>query len=306
MRLLDSSHEGDRMQTMAATRRAPVRVNPQKMLIVPLLLVAAASLGTAPVTRVACGLCEQPDRFVRLQTVTTDSRPAGSQRFTHPFALSPEDWKSILTELHVQRQAEGLLLPVPGPVVPAFTEEEVSYLSATLSKAFAQAQPNEWVVFGLSRATPEGLTELTTGGGYVEGPSLHVVLANYRKVVSMPSTRQLLWERPLRPDAGPAYDLVAGNHQTIVRDSGFVSSLLSSTPSELTIAYQALLLGEPVAASGSQETSAMNQSPAHSPRIFPPPTSIEERLQILKRLQAQGLITEEEYRAKKQQLLDRF
>lgn len=291
---------------MAATRHAPVRVNPHKMLIVPLLLVAAASLGTSPATRVACGLCEQSDRFVRLQTVTTDSRPVGSQRFTHPFSLSPEDWKSILTELHVQRQAEGLLVPVPGPVVPAFTEEEVSYLSVTLSKAFAQAQPHEWVVFGLSRATPQGLTELTTGGGYVEGPSLHIVLANYRKAVSMPGTRQLLWERPLRPDAGPAYDLVAGNHQTIVRDSGFVSSLLSSAPSELTIAYQALLLGEPVAASGSQETSTMNQSPVRSPRIVPSPLSIEERLQVLKRLQAQGLITEEEYRAKKQQLLDRF
>jgi hypothetical protein len=256
---------------------------------------------------VACGLCEQADRFVRLQTVTTDTRPAGARPFTHPFALSPEDWKSILTELHVQRQAEGLLIPdPPGPVVQAFSEEEISYLSVTLSKAFAQAQPDEWVVFGLSQSTPQGFTELTTGGGYVEGPSLHIVLANYRKVVGMPSTRQLLWERPLRPDAGPAYDLVAGNHQTIVRDSGFVFSHLSYAPSELTIAYQALLLGEPVLASGSQETSAMNQSPDRSPGSVPPPLSLEQRLQVLKRLQAQGLITEEEYRVKKQQLLDRF
>jgi hypothetical protein len=221
--------------------------------------------------------------------------------------LSLEDWKSILTDLHVQRQAEGLLVPVPeGPVMAAFTEEEVRYLSVTLSKAFAQAQPQEWVVFGLSRATPQGLTELTTGGGYVEGPSLHVVLANYRKVVTMSSTRQLLWERPLRPDAGPAYDLVAGNHQTIVRDSSLVPSLLSSGPSELAIAYQALLLGEPAAASATQKTSAANQLPIPPPTIVAPPVSIEDRLQVLKRLHAQGLITEEEYRAKKQQLLDRF
>ena len=131
-----------------------------------------------------------------------------SQRFTHPFTLSLEDWTSILAELHVQRQAEGLLDPVPeGPVMAAFTEEEVRYLSVTLSKAFAQAQPHEWVVFGLSRATPRGLTELTTGGGYVAGPSLHVALVNYRKIVTMPRTRQLLWKRPLRPDdAAPAAD----------------------------------------------------------------------------------------------------
>ena len=295
------------MQTMTATRRVRVRVNPYKIFIVPLLLVAAASLGTAPATRVACGLCEQPDRFVRLQTASTDSRPVGSQGFTHPFSLSPEDWKSILTELHVQRQAEGLLIPVPqGPVLSAFTEEEVSYLSMTLSKAFAQAEPNEWVVFGLTRSSPQGLTELTTGGGYVEGSSLHVVLANYRKVVTMPSTRQLLWERPMRPDAGPAYDLVAGNHQTIVRESGFVPSLLSPSPSELAIAYQALLLGEPAEASVTQKTSAANQLAIPPAKIVAPPLSIEDRLQVLKRLQAQGLITEEEYRAKKQQLLDRF
>jgi putative oligomerization/nucleic acid binding protein len=295
------------MQTTAATRRARVRVNPYKIFIVPLLLAAAASLGTAPATRIACGQCEEADRFVRLQTVPTHSRPVSSQGFTHPFALSPEDWKSILTELHVQRQAEGLLIPVPqGPVLSAFTEEEVSYLSVTLSKAFAQAQPNEWVVFGLTRSTPQGLTELTTGGGYVEGPSLHVVLANYRKVVTMPSTRQLLWERPLRPDAGPAYDLVAGNHQTIVRESGFVPSLLSSAPSELAIAYQALLLGEPAEASVTQKTTAATQMAIPPPTIIAPPLSIEERLQALKRLRAQGLITEEEYRAKKQQLLDQF
>ena len=295
------------MQTMAITRRARVRVNLYKIFIVPLLLVAAASLGTAPATRIACGQCEEGDRFVRLQTAPTDSRPVSSQGYRHPFALSPEDWKSILTELHVQRQAEGLLIPVPqGPVLSAFTEEEVSYLSVTLSKTFAQAQPNEWVVFGLSRLTPQGLTELTTGGGYVEGPSLHVVLANYRKVVTMPSTRQLLWERPMRPDAGPAYDLVAGNHQTIVRESGFVPSLLSPSPSELAIAYQALLLGEPAEASVTQKTSAANQLPIPPPLIVAPPLSIEDRLQVLKRLQAQGLITEEEYRAKKQQLLDRF
>ena len=292
---------------MVATRRARVRVNPHKIFIVSLLLMATASLGTAPATRVACGLCEQPDRFVRLQTVPTDSRPVGSQRSTHPFTLSLEDWTSILAELHVQRQAEWLLVPVPEePVMAAFTEEEVRYLSVTLSKAFAQAQPHEWVVFGLSRVTPQGLTELTTGGGYVAGPSLHVVLANYRKVVTMPSTRQLLWERPLRPDDGPAYDLVAGNHRTIVRDSGFVSRFLSPAPSELAIAYQALLLGGPAVASATQKTSAVNQLSISPPTIVAPPVSIEDRLQVLKRLQAQGLVTEEEYRAKKQQLLDRF
>jgi hypothetical protein len=272
-----------------------------------LLTGLVTTVAAAPATRIACGQCEEADRFVRLQAVTTDDRPVSSQRFTHPFVLSPEDWKSILTELHVQHQAKELLVPVPeGLVMSAFTEEEITYLSVTLSKAFAQAQSNEWVVFGLSRAGSHGLTKLTTGGWYVDGPALHVVLANYREAVTMSRTRQLLWERPLHPNTGSSYNFVAGNHQTIVRKPSSVLSLLTSSPSELVIAYQALLLKEPGAAPVSQETSAVNQSPARSPRIVPPSFPIEERLQVLKRLQTQGLITEEEYRAKKQQLLDRF
>jgi hypothetical protein len=65
-------------------------------------------------------------------------------------------------------------------------------------------------------------------------------------------------------------------------------------------------LGEPAEASVTQKTSAANQLAIPPPTIVAPPLSIEDRLQVLKRLQAQGLITEDEYRAKKQQLLDRF
>ena len=265
-----------------------------------LLLVGHThGLAATPATRVACGQCEEADRFVRLQTVMADRRSAASPYCTHPFVLDPEDWQTILSALHVQRQAEGLLLPVPpGPELPAFTKEDIAYLSMTLSKAFTQAQPTEWVVFGLSYQTPQGLTEITTGGAYVEGSSVHIVLANFRKVVSMPGTRQLLWERPLRPDAGPAYDLVAGNHQTVVRDPNAGFNPFASAPAEVRIAYQTLLLREPPAASVTPETLAVNPPPA--------PMSIEDRLRVLKRLHAQGLITDEDYRAKKQQLLERF
>ncbi len=272
-----------------------------------LLLVGCMGVGVPLDTRIACGQCEEVDRFVRLQVAMADAGSVSAQRCTHPFVLSAEDWTAILTELHVQRQADGLLWSMPqGPVLLAFTKEEMGYLSVTLNKAFAHAQPNEWVVFGLSRSTPQGLTELTTGGAYVQGPSLHIVFANYRKVVTMPGPRHLLWEHPLRPDAGPAYILVAGPHQAIVRDPNAVSSLLSPAPAELSIAYQALLLREPVVVSASQETSTVNPSTAHSSRNVLPPLSTEERLRVLKRFQAQGLITDEEYRTKKQQILERF
>jgi hypothetical protein len=264
------------------------------------LLSHTRVVAATPGTRVVCDQCEEPDRFVRLQDQSEIRRSADPRQFTHPFVLSPEEWTSLLTVLHVQRQAEGLLFrDPPGPVMAAFTAGEVAYLSSTLSKAFAQAESHEWVVFGLSRPTPHGMTEITTGGWFVEGPSLHLVLANYRKVVTMPSTRQLLWERPLRPDAGPAYDLVARTHHTIVRDSSVMSSLFSSSPSELIISYQAALSEPP-------REAAPQESPNHSPGVAPTPMSIEDRLRALQQLHAQGLITDEENRAKKQQILERF
>ena len=140
----------------------------------------------------------------------------------------------------------------------------------------------------------------------MEGHSLHIVLANFRKAVGMPGTRRLLWERPLRPDAGPAYDFVASDHQTVVRDPDAGFNPLASAPAELSIAYQPLLLREPASGAVTQETLAVHPSPAPSSGNDPSPTSIENRLRVLKRLHTERLITDEDYQAKKQQLLERF
>jgi hypothetical protein len=233
--------------------------------------------------------------------MSEDSHTASAPHFTHPLVLSPEEWTVLLGTLRIQRQAEGLLFrDPPGPVLPAWTPEDISYLSVALSEAFAQAQPHEMVVFGLSHLNAYQMTEVTTGGWFVDGPSVHVVLANYRQVVTMPGTRWLLWEHPLRPDAGPRYDLIPGDHQTMVRDSSGISSLFSSPPSELVMAYPAILLSE------SGEEPPRKESPAPIVERGSFSTSLESRFRLLKQLHEQGLISEEEYRTKKQHLLDRF
>lgn len=281
-----------------------------KQLIVLCLLLSACSgpfLNGLPVeavtsiTRAACDRCEETTRFVRLQQVLEGSRSAHPRSFAHPFVLTSEDWVPLLKGLQVQRQAEGLLFrDPPSPVLPAFTPDEIAYLSWTLSQAFARAQPNEMVVFGLTRLNAYNMTEITTGGWFLEGASLHLIVANYRKAATMPSTRQLLWERPLRPDAGPYYDLVAGRHQAIVRDAGVWSDLFSSAPPELSIAYRAALLEE------SPDAAPLQQNRPSSSDVVSPALSLDERLRTLKQLHDQGLISDDDYRVKKQQLLDRL
>lgn len=290
-----------RRSVKRTVRRHPVGLSVCLVAWAGLLLGQPLGEAATSLTRPACDQCEEADRFVRLQQVSEEVRGASSRQFMHPFFLTPAEWTTLLTTLQVQRQAEGLLFrDSPGSVIPVFTVEEIGYLSTTLSKAFARAQPNEWVVFGISRLNSYNMTEITTGGWFLDGPSLHVVLANYRKVVTMPSTRQLLWERPMRPDAGPHYDLVAGRHQTIVRDAGAWSGLFSSAPSELRISYQGALLGESV------ETVPPQQNRPSSSEKDPLALLLEDRLRTLKQLHDQGLISDDDYRVKKQQLLDRF
>lgn len=265
------------------------------------LLSATLVVATEPITRPTCAQCEETARYVRLLAVSEAFDAVFTRPFAHPFVLTPEEWAALLETLQVQRQTEGLLFrDPPGPVLPALTPEEIRYLSVALSQTFAQAQPHEMVVFGLSRLNAYQMTEITTGGWFVDESSVHVVLANYRQVVTMPGTRGLLRERPLRSDAGPRYDFVAGRHQTLVRESSGLSRLFAAPPSELVMAYPAILWGESVADPRQPELPAPELERGSSS------ISIENRFRMLKRLHEQGLISDEEYRAKKQQLLEQF
>jgi hypothetical protein len=186
-----------------------------------------------------------------------------------------------------------------GPITDAWLPDEVDYLSRTLSLAFAQAQPTEWVVFGLSRPGAPDVSEIATGGWFVEGTHLHLLLANYRYAVTAPNIRELAWENPLSSQVN-LYELVPGNHQTVIQNKE--GGLLRATGSEISIAYQPLLRAEPLSTSALPEGSSSLLFPQSQSEHL----SLEERLKVLKRLRDQGLITEEEYRSKRSRLLERL
>lgn len=251
--------------------------------------------------RMVCGECEGQDQFVRLQGPSPGLRRDHIPSFSHPSMLSSEEWKVILSSLRVQRQGEPIVLfSLPkGPISAALTHEEIDYLSRTLRQAFAQAHPEEWVVFGLSRPGAPGISEITTGGWFMEGSHLHVLLANYRYAVTAPNIRELVWENPLSSRVN-VYELVAGDHQTVIQQKE--GGVLKAPVKELAIAYQPLLLAEPLSkATLPDGSSTLPPAQSQSEHL-----SMEARLQTLKRLLDQGLITEEEYRSKRSQLLERL
>ena len=275
----------------------------KRVLSVPLLmmtvLVVAMSLGAVPASRVACGMCEEPDRFVRLQVSTRDRHGEGTQNFSHPFPWSAEQWKPVLRSIYVQKLGQGVFFfpGQNGPTLPAFSPAEVDYLSETLTRAFAQAQPSEVVVFGLTSPRTQEITEITTGAWYVKDEQLHLILGNYREAFTMAGIRELLWQDPLHMIAGALYEFVPGPYQSLHREDHGLWTYLLPEASQLALAYQQLSLGvSPV--DGDHEKGS-------TPSVYPE-SSIEGKLQRLKQIREDGLITADEYAAKKKALLDGF
>ncbi len=272
------------------------------VLLSALVLLCQACSATAE--RSARSAHESEERFVRTDARAGDGRADGAGRFAHPVALSPPDWMRILTGIRIQPRKDSLFFTTAlEPPIEAFAQEEIVYLGRALSETFARARPDEWVVFGMSRVLPSGLNELTTGGWFAEGARLHLVLANYRHGATRSTVRERLWKEPLRAVAEPFYNVVQGEHQTVVKSTGLLAALASGSGTEIVIEYRALL-GAPPSAVRPASVEKAAPAPVAGPRLTP--AAAEERLHALKRMREQGLITDEEYREKKKEILESF
>ena len=114
----------------------------------------------------------------------------------------------------------------------------------------------------------------------------------------MPSIRKRIWVDPLFAQGETFYEVMLGDHQEIVKTSQDGGSLFRHKPIELAIDYTAL--------TGQVSVPSPPPLSTEESSSLPPSQALEERLGQLKHLYEQGLITEEDYRTKKQQLLDRL
>lgn len=272
-----------------------------------LLLFCHACAGPPQLIRPACGTCDGDDRFVRLQISDGSLDRDIGKGFTHPFKLSREEWTRLLGNIHVRRLRQGLFSSSPeGSPVPAFDVDEVAYLAGALNKALAEARQNEWAIFGLSRTQSPEVMEITTGGWYVQGRYVHLVLANYRYAVTMPGVRERLWKEPLYTAGVFSYELVPEDFRTVTERDDRRSGVFSAEVPDLAIEYTPLLVAGPAPVSSPQTSGDAKGRSITQDLKTVPTVSVEERLRTLKRLKEQALITEEEYREKRKQVLDQF
>lgn len=140
----------------------------------------AALVGCASAQFTTLTIYETPQAFVRLEVDRMIGQGAGH---SHPANISTEQMASVFRGIIVQEPLTRLPLyddlSVPRRH-PAFNEDAVMFWAPLLSQAFHKATPEEVVTFYQSRRISGVKREVTSGGVFLDGENLHVLLSNYR------------------------------------------------------------------------------------------------------------------------------
>ncbi|TKB73731.1 MAG: hypothetical protein E8D46_07515 [Nitrospira sp.] len=125
---------------------------------------------------------DTPDVYVRLEF---DRTVKNGTEHSHPVSLKPEQIAAVLAGVRIEEPialVRGDILQrdsVP-PIHPAFPDKDIAFFSPLLAIALSKATPEEVVTFYQSRPLSAITREVTSGGLFIRGDELHLILANYR------------------------------------------------------------------------------------------------------------------------------
>ena len=150
---------------------------------------------------------QDPATIIRVQS---DSK--ASQGHSHPATISPDMIRHVLNGMRIQSRKSFVPSILTGDAsrVAAFSQEEQALLAPYLSRALAAAQPDELVTFYRRVSTPAVGLAITSGGFFVHGRHLYVVLANDRTLPSEGMSQSIVSEidpvdSPLLPISRTAF-----------------------------------------------------------------------------------------------------
>jgi hypothetical protein len=264
--------------------------------------------------RVSTVVYEDKTRTVKLEARLGKDKKPIEYGYHHPVDLTPKDFEKLLSSIYIKRSKTllGLLIPMLGAKdrEQAFSADEIQFLSQSFSVALAKATPDQRVTFLLFRPRGAQIREVTSGAVFVREDLLNLVLANERYVVDREKMSGADEDDPLYVYEPDAFKILPGKHQELVKEDRKIRDLEGDLPKTwVAIDYQKILSAQPVV-----EPQAAPETPEPSLQTSPqvpsgepvPVSPFEDKLRVLKRLREQGLITEEEYQAKKQELLKSF
>lgn len=216
-----------------------------RLLLIYLVLSGMAVLGCTPAQFTTITIFDTPTAFVRLEADSVAPR----RGLTHPVSITAEQMAAVLNGIVVEEP--WAKLPIYDDTSQprrhqAFTEKEVLLFAPLLAVALGKATSEEVVTFYQSRYLSGTSREVTSGGLFVQGEELHIVLANYRSPthysadigVADTTDERLTPMRSLAPQRGHLYfEPVSATHPA---DGSIFGNLFQWDRLELVVLYENL------------------------------------------------------------------
>lgn len=219
---------------------------------------------------------------------------SGASLNDHPYSISDEDLKTVLSKLQVK---------ILGVEEPLFNEEELNDVTPSLSQGLINARTDQDVTFAV--VGKHGASRFNTaisGRLFIKNDQLNIIFNEVRGEFE-PEFRSLGVVRPFLPGSRNKPS------QVTISTSADISYPTSGRRDWVAIAANAIPNTTPVPRSPQKAAPAAapaSVAPAPvSPSTSPTPDyqDIEKRLTVIKDLKQKGLITEQEYDQKRKEIL---
>jgi hypothetical protein len=219
-------------------RRAGHLIRPLLMLIG--LFVAAGCAGTPDLP--AKTIYESGRNQVRLV------KDPDSIVNAHPATLSPAEVGTLLRSVRVweRRNVIHRLFSGEADRTRAFRNEEITLLAPALSKALAQAAPDERAYFHLSHVTDQGEEESTTGWLSIRNGTLYLSLSEvHDRHGPEPDISKYDRQMPNVPERSAAFDVTFEPEEYLINVTSGGRLFAPDQREELQIKYREALAALP-------------------------------------------------------------
>ncbi len=259
-----------------------------RLLLLPAIAVLLLLSPGTSLAREGKFLWQSRDQFVAIEK---QDGAGTAEANDHPAKLSADRLRSMLASL-------GITEPGKDKPLPVFNEPEREKLVELLREGLSQAGPGEDVTFAVIGQFPAlmGLVrerKVTTGRVFYRKGELNIIFGMVHRDFSENEDRRLA---PFVPGSRTRPAELGGKISasegavafTMKRDDWPVFSAASHAP----------------APEMSEEGAGPATKQEHEPARADKPATVEERLMLLNSLRDKKLITDEEYRTKRQKILD--
>ena len=167
---------------------------------------------------------------------------------THPASLTPAEVGTLLRSVRSWEQRNFIhrLFAGEADKTRAFRNEEISVLAPPISKALAQAAPDERVYFHLSHATDQGDEESTSGWLSIRQETLVLALSEvHDRHGPEPDISKYERQMPNVPERSTGFDVTFEPEQYLIKVKSRGNLFAPDQREELQIKYREALAALP-------------------------------------------------------------